>query len=238
MKAKGSNLITKLESPSLQTLARNLGHERRKHARVAYPARTTATLPSIRFQDQGIRIHDISEGGVCLLDEKDILGSNVGNEVLLHMLWHKDDSEPVRSRIVARGAHRRHIQFLDFSEKSAKRLREAMRAGLAAHGMNQALAPMAFGGPLIEALELWHAPTGETLVLREDVHRLAELRCLGHDYILFKRSWPKRADNLSQSIPVEEFFALILFVSNIPTPTPLVKNLLAELESVALEVHE
>lgn len=217
---------------NLQTMAHKLGVERRRSPRVRYPQSVTAGLPGVYLDDQGLRVSDVSVGGCCVLDPREILGCSIGVEVTLELRW-PDKRTSVRSRIVGRVDHRRHIQFLDLSAELQKKLSAGMSSGIRGTALRRGLKSETGGGPTLQAREIWNSLNGDTLTLEEGMHRLAEAVIEGHRYVFFKDAWP--VDSSQTPVPIERLNEIILFLTNIVLRGPAVEALLADLEKLAAE---
>jgi hypothetical protein len=104
-------------------IASSLGIERRLNYRIKYPERgAIGDLPWVSFAGHNFKIQNISTGGCCLLDPEEILGPAIGQDVKLSFHWQKD-SQDITSRIVSRVDSRRHIQFMNISDRNQGRIR-------------------------------------------------------------------------------------------------------------------
>lgn len=211
-------------------LAKRLGVERRFNPRVLCPKIPTALLPSIIFEGNFIQTHNISVGGCCLLDPNGYLGPAVGHDVHLVLRWSDGSAVSVHSRIISRVDHRRHIQFLNLPQERLKLIEQAIQPGVLGEGL-RVIYSGDCGGPTIQAREAWSSLKGDTLVIEDDVHRLAQVTLNGEIYVLFKESWPQKGQTPLTEI---EFASLILFLNNIPHPTDLLEAFIAHVEGMAM----
>src|SRR5665213_2425873 len=130
-KRKNSELRS---APSLQSVATELGIERRINVRCRYPQSVlVCKLPQIYFQDILLEVRDISVGGCCIWDPKENLGPMIGQDIELNIHW-STLVETVRARIVSRVDHRRHVQFLNLSTRRQSQLVKSMSYGVRALG--------------------------------------------------------------------------------------------------------
>lgn len=211
----------------VHTLASRLGVERRYSPRAKFPDQAAfVTLPTILFSGQIIRMRDLSVGGCCLWDSKELLGPQIGQDVLLTMRW-KDADEPVRARIVSRVDHRRHVQFLNLQSSRQDQIKSLIAPGIAGLDMRPSSLSVGSPGPILDAKEIWTSLKGDSLTIEEDVHRLAAAHINGLDLIILREAWPTTKEK-SPASP-REFEALLLFLANIPNPSQNVKALLEKL---------
>lgn len=216
-------------APTLQALATQLGVERRFNVRVRYPCSTqVCKLPEIYFQDQIIRVKDISVGGCCLLDPSQHLGPTIGNDIELNLHW-STAIETIRARIVASVDHNRHVQFLDLSKKRQTQLTKSMVHGVRGLSMTRHAASSELG-PSMQAAELWSSPLLDSVVLEDGVHRIAQIHLLGEQFAIFREAWPNKMPG--GRCTKAELEQMILFLTNIPLPSPQLNSLVKFLESL------
>lgn len=214
--------------PTLQALATQLGVERRVQARVRYPLQSrVCRLPEIHYQGHQMTVQNISVGGCCLLDPNEYLGPAIGHEIELHLHW-STTVEAVQARIVSRVDHRRHIQFLSLSQNRQVQLVKSMTAGVRALSMTRAAAATEIG-PSMHAAELWSSPLGDSLVLENDIHRIAQIHLLGEQFTLYREAWPSKS---GARCTRAEFENIVLFVANIGNPSAQVRGLQKYLEDL------
>lgn len=211
-------------------LARRLGVERRYSPRVICPKIPTALLPSIAYEGKSIQAHNISIGGLCLLDPNEYLGPAIGHDVNLILRWFDGSAVSVHSRIISRVDHRRHIQFLNLPQERMKLIEQAIQPGVLGEGMRVIYNGDA-DGPVMQAREAWSSLKGDTLIIEDDVHRLAQVTLNGESYTLFKESWPQKDQ---KPLTDFEFAELILFLINIPQPTDLLEAFIGHVEEMAM----
>ena len=222
---RGKGRASTLEQPSIQQLAKKLGIERRLSPRVRYPLTNLELLPSVHSDKFSLRIQDLSMGGCCLIDPKEVLGPSIGNDIRLQIRWENQISD-IDARVVSRVDHRRHIQFLNLSNGWQKRIRSTIEPGVRGASLRMAVNATAVG-PTLDAKEVWSAATGDCLILCSEVHRRASFNICGGIYNLFYEAWPTNKDG--QSINRGEFEALLLFLVNVVQPTQLIKEMIQDL---------
>jgi hypothetical protein len=213
----------------VRRLAKRLGVERRYSPRVLCPKIPTALLPAISFENRHFEVHNISVGGCCLLDPNGYLGPAVGHDVHLVLRWFDGSAVSVHSRIVSRVDHRRHIQFLNLPRERVKLIEQAIVPGILGEGM-RVVYTGDVGGPLMQAREAWNSLKGDSLVITDHVHRLAQITMNGQTFEVFKEAWPQKD---SKPLTEVEFANLILFLNNIPQPTDLLEAFIAHVEATA-----
>lgn len=211
-------------------LAKRLGVERRYSPRVLCPKIPTALLPMVKFEGHFIQAHNISVGGLCLLDPNGYLGPAIGHDVHLVLHWFDGSAVSVHSRIISRVDHRRHIQFLNLPQERMKLIEQAIQPGVLGEGLRVVYSGDP-NGPVMQAREAWSSLKGDTLIIEDDIHRLAQVTMNGEIYTLFKESWPQKNQKPLTDV---EFAALILFLNNIPQPTDLLEAFIAHVEEMAL----
>lgn len=206
--------------------AAKLGIERRLHVRVRYPLRALTTLPQASYQGRTLFVFDISAGGLCLLDPEDHLGPDAGQKVELTLRWPKIERR-VSCRLVSRVHDRRHIQFLDLESERAESIKRAIDDGVRGLAMKPVIVPVATRTPALAARELWNSVHGDSLSFFDDIHLLADATVNGKSFRIHKESWPAGAEG--KAATVEDVEGLLLFLANLPNPSPAVKNLLSQL---------
>lgn len=223
------------EGPSLQMLATRLGVERRKNLRVRYaPHLAVAKLPEISIEGSFLKIQDISVGGCCLLDPGELLGPSIGQDVELNLHW-PSATEITQCRIVSRVDYRRHIQFLNLPRYRRRQLERSMAPGIRGLSLRNHLFGLELGGPALHAAELWSSLLGDSVTLESDVHRIAQIHFENGQYLIYKESWPTKADGKKCSRA--EFEQLLLFLSNVPLASQGIRDLLEKLEELLIEAN-
>jgi hypothetical protein len=214
--------ISEKDISPVQSLAARLGVERRYSPRAKFPDQAAfVTMPAILFDNQVIRMRDLSIGGCCLWDHKELLGPSIGQEVVLTLRW-SDSEDQIRARIVSRVDHCRHIQFLDLPISRQEQIKVLIAPGIAGLEMRPANSGFV-DGLTVEAQEIWTSLKGDALTIEEDIHRLASAHILGEDIYVLREAWPITKDKSPASPRL--FEALLLFLANIPNPSKSVKNL-------------
>lgn len=219
------------EEPFVQLLASQLGVERRQNVRVNYPERTTACLPAISVKDRRLRVHDISVGGCCLIDQDDCLGPNVGIELTLQMAFPNQIDE-IRARLVGSVDKRRHIQFLNLAPARVDQLKAQMVFGIRALGV-KAVFKSAEAGPALHAREIWNSMQGDALIIEDGVHLRAHAEIAGEIFYFLKGARPQ--DRHQAPVSDAKLLSLVLFLANIKQQSADIKQLLTDLEEIILE---
>lgn len=219
------------ENSNVRELARELGVERRRNVRVLYPKLTTGPLPAITLGAQALQAHDLSVGGCCIQDPHEHLGKDVGNTLVL-TLHFPDSPVEVTSRLVGRVDHRRHIQFLDLPPARAAQLAHVITSGVGAAYL-KCTTRSEGQGAVLAAREIWSSLASDSLTITDDLHKAAQAVIDGRSILIHKNAWPTSADG--ERISREDMLGLILFVANIPRPSPAVLGLLESLEQLTLE---
>ena len=216
------------DHPSLiHTLASRLGVERRQNIRVKYPSRApVCRLPRIAYGGQYLAVRDISVGGCCVVDPQGVLGSAIGNGLELSVDW-STVVEQVQCRVVASVTDHRHVQFLDLKDHRRVLLARSMASGVRAISVRRH-APARVPGPDIQAAEMWSSIHGDSVTIERHEHRLAQIHLQDQLFYIFRDARPLKPDNESSSR--YEFEKLILFVSNILSPSPAILKLGRDLE--------
>jgi hypothetical protein len=210
-------------------LAGQLGVERRYAVRILYPQNYCTLLPTVYFNGSSLKVHDISVGGCCLLDPGEVLGASVGNDVHLVLRW-KDGGISVHGRIVSRVDHNRHIQFSNLPKARAEELKIAISFGTRAQTVRSSMETVE-QGPALQAREIWSSVHGDSVIIEDHIHRLAQITISGALYTLYKHAWPVKA--VSTPLTRDELAGLIVFLCNIPQPTELLSALVAHVETMA-----
>jgi hypothetical protein len=210
------------DGSSLLNLASRLGVERRQMVRVRYPILSKVSeLPQIAFKNEIFNILDISVGGCCLFDPRELLGPDIGNDVELTLVWN-GKIEAIKARIVSRVDDRRHIQFMNFNAGHVCKLKDAMTFGVRGQSLRPSV-PATQTEILIEADEIWTSLHGDSVIFENHVLRLAQIHIAGHQYHIFQQAWPTFANG--KPVKALELERLVLFMTNVAQPSPRLKNL-------------
>lgn len=221
-------------SSNLLRLATQLGVERRLNARVRYPRLPVCKLPEAAHRGMLLELHDISAGGCCLFDPEEVLGPQIGQEIELELRW-TTGNEKVRARIVGRVNDRRHIQFLDLTPTRQSQLRRYMTAGVRGGAIRRHGNALGHDIPPLMAAEIWSSFHGDSLIVENDEHRLAQIQLFDESFLIFKDAWPARGPERTPCTKIE-LEQLVLFVVNIPQPSGGVSRLRETLEAL-LPLH-
>ncbi len=215
---------------STHSLAKHLGVERRANPRIKLPLNAAfATLPSFLFSGQLLKLHDLSLGGCCLLDPKEVLGVSIGQEVVLVLRWPWGD-EDLACRIVGRVHDRRHIQFLNMPFERQEKIKALIAPGLAGLHLRQ-VDLESDHGPVLNAHELWTSVHGESIIFREDHRQTAVIHLQQENLILTTQGWPSLDDG-SLASP-RQFEGLLLFLANVPNATPKLQSLVSRMIKIS-----
>ncbi len=215
----------------VQSYASKLGIERRQSVRVRYPEPYLSSLPSVFYGEKKLRVNDMSVGGCCLIDEQEHLGPSAGVEVQLRLIW-PEGERVVRARIVAYVHIRRHIQFLDPAPEMVQAIKSALAPGVLGLTMKPLIEREA-GQLALHASEVWTSMNGESLVFLDDIHVAAELHLQGHDFRFMRDAWPVTRKN-QPATPLETE-NIIVFLENIPQPSPAILSLKSQLQTLNSE---
>lgn len=219
------------DDSSIQQLAGKLGIERRRAVRVRYPQVTPARLPRAFFNGAEIVLLDISVGGCCAHDAAETLGTRVGIKTEMSLVWNDGKTDTIRVRLVTKVDRRMHIQFLDLPPAREELIRNLIVPGARGHWVKHNVAEAQ--NVKLVAKEMWSSSYGDSVIIEEDVHRLAQISLSGINYRLFREAWPVKgaATPLSPS----EVDDLALFLCNIPLPSDWLKALSTHVELLLRE---
>jgi len=215
----------------VQNYAAQLGIERRRNTRILYPHQNLSCLPSIFYGSRSIKIHDISAGGVCLIDKEDHLGPHAGQDLELRLIW-PDCERVVKCRMVSRVDVRRHIQFLDLEGDRAEAIKRAIVPGVAGQTMKP-LVGETDPSVQLQAREVWNSTQGDTLTFTHDVHVLAEMTVNTKAYRFFRDSWPVDSEN--KPATSSEVERILIFLVNCPRPSAAIRDLHSLVQSLYFE---
>lgn len=213
---------------SVTQLATWLGVERRYAVRIRSPHVPVSLIPTVSFADHALKVHDISVGGCCLIDTNEVLGASVGNDVHLILSW-PDGSVSVHGRIVTRVDDKRHIQFLNLPVARLAQIKAAVEVGTRAQSLRASLETVE-KGPTLAAREIWSSVHGDSVIIEDDIHRIARITFQRREYIFYKQAWPVKESNVP--LTPEELGTLIVFLRNVKQPTDLFDALTAHIEAM------
>ena len=214
--------------------AKNLGLERRQNFRIHYPERgAVGDLPWVSFAGHNFKIQNISVGGCCLFDPDEILGPAVGQSLTLSFHW-KTDSQDVQSRIVSRVDSKRHIQFLNFSDRNQNRVRKHIEPAVRG-GTLRRVESGTSSNLKVEACELWISLVEDSVTLFDHPHLAGSILYRGQDHLCYRKAFPVFGNDRKRIVSLELYDDLILFLANVPNPTPVMRQFAAELCLVGQE---
>lgn len=202
---------------NLQELAGQLGVERRRAIRVRYPSIGGLRLPRLANGGAGIDLFDISTGGCCALDPAEILGTKVGIKSEVQLTWNDGKTETVGVRIVSRVDQRVHIQFLNLAASREEQIKSLIVTGARGQWVKMHHKDERTAQVHVQAKELWSSPYGDSVVICEDVHKLAQVTVYGIEHTFYREAWPVKTKDTPLS--VAEVDDLSLFLCNIPAPS-------------------
>jgi hypothetical protein len=216
-----------------QRLAVDNGIDRRKAARIHYPEQgALGDLPEIHYLGHPMRIHDISLGGTCLIDDLDFLQGNAGNNITLDLVW-RDLSVPQACLIVAVGFNKRHIRFLDLDTQSYVRLTLLLKPGYLGMRMRRLNLDGAHHIQ-VGAEEMWVGTSGEAITAfpRIDANfPLGEITLYGRTVLIYEKAPPLYKQQYSDGLPGQRIreallHDLLIFAVNVRNPTETLKELI------------
>ena len=217
--------------PSIHEMAGHLGIERRRALRVRYPRAACRRLPRFFVGATRLGVHDLSLGGCCALDPEIALGGKVGVKSALTAVWPDGEGEEIAIRIISRVDQRVHIQFLGLSPAREEQIRLAITCGARGQWLRQHRQPEGEGRILLAAREMWSSSYGDAVVIKDDVHLLAQITLFGVGYDLYRAARPVKRGSVPLSL--DEIEDLALFLCNIPQPSDWLSALVAHIELLA-----
>lgn len=212
-------------------MARAHGIDRRRHARIKLPTVTAAIYPVLTYNGNPLPFVDVSIGGACVQDPKEILSPEIGHVVRLELLW-PNGKEPLLARVVAASQHvRRHLHFQNLSASSLDRLSTLVRMGTSGQKMRQVTltnGPVQWG-----AIELWTGLNGDSLTFFDTSEKLSDLSTCAMNLSLFV-TLPPRIGHVSDPTRTRparggEVADCLVCLVNIPEPSPRVARLIETL---------
>lgn len=212
--------LKRQKSPeSLYEMAQQLHLERRLHPRVRLPlSQDSYCGPIARVDGQIIRIGDISEGGVCLIDNDDVLRSKIGQKFVVDFECTHENSivqSKVESKLVGSNLNKKHIQFESTQNAFVSSIRPWINTGLRAIWMKDFASLQTENSPARFKL-FWGSILEDSFVSSTDPRWEFELYLKGHRYCISMATWPSHFEEKVRVSPVE-FDHLITFFSNIDT---------------------
>lgn len=220
-KWKRNNPYEMIEMASMVNL------ERRQNFRIRYPERgALGDLPSATFAGHTLKLMNISIGGCCIWDPDELLGPDIGKELTIVFHW-KKDSHNVRCRIASRVDGRRHIQFMNISEKLQARVRQYIEPAYRGAALRKL--ETADSKQTIDACEIWISVMEDSVTLFEHPHLLGSVLYRSTDYLCYRRAFPVYGNDRKRVVAPDFFESMILFLANIPNPSPALSQFLAEL---------
>ena len=197
--------------PDLYEMAQMLKLERRLHPRVKLPLQSWPDFSGPRAEWDGhfLPLHDISEGGACLDDAKDVLGSKIGKELSL-ILHIGDQRFEVPSRVVSTNISKRHVQFQSAVLGLREAIREWVQLGLRGQWIKQLNPNERKTLPI-----LWASIYNDSLSLSEDPRWQYVLGLEDGSYSLSADFWPVNSGDL-KPVSVSTFDKILATLENLP----------------------
>lgn len=237
-------------SEGMHELAFRYGMDRRRHPRVSFPQSTSPELPRFIYQGKVFQIHDLSRGGVCLLDPDDEFRLEVGFED--ESFWVEGDfREKLSLQLVGVSYQKKHLEFTRISPGLVDRIEAFIEPGIWGQKMHRSvLSPSAHLET--SAVELWLGVNGSNLVFHSDPHFVASL--LSPKASLNKNSKQLSVDFYRGSLPVygasapkqlkgkvltpEDRLKALFFLLNFPVLSHRILNLIQEWQEFEKEKRE
>lgn len=220
-------------SSSIQKMAAESGINRRKNARILYPnTNFSAKLPQIIYNSQPEKAVDISLGGVCLLNDKNQFGLEIGETVELAFRWLNEKDMNLNAKIVGQSYNKVHFQFQDLATDIYVKLSINLKSGMVGRKFQQS---MLNENVAIQAdyTELWVGLNSERLVFYNNETCYAELSYFGTTVRFYKDKKPEMFNK--QGDPMEfggkHLSDSLILLANIPSPSKAVKELISILEN-------
>lgn len=195
----------------LYEMAQRLNLERRLHPRVKLPRFASEDFcgPKVFFESHFIQLVDMSEGGVCLLDQEERVQARAGNDFNLTVSV-GDHQDQVECRMVAMNLARRHVQFLNPPHQLILLLRDWIQTALRGQWLKVMSSPSAHKNQPI----LWTSIYDDNLIWSQDPRWKYQL-CVGEQNLnLSPNLRPVRSDTL-KPISMEEYDRLLIFLENL-----------------------
>lgn len=226
---KRENGVGTTDTPtSIQKLVSFNALNRRKNIRIHYPhLGAMGPYPRIYYKDHEVVISNISVGGILIIDDTESFGSNVGDMVILQLVW-PEETIKIRARIVGANMKRRHIQFVDFNAAAFLKISRLVKPAY----QGSRFYKIHDESGKLNAREVWVGPTQESLIF-PNFGFFAEL-LFNQKRIIFERGRPTRYAETEDPIAPEQLDDILVLLSNIPSLTNLVRELV---EMIEIELH-
>lgn len=210
---------------SIQKLVNYNSLNKRKNLRIKYPHfGAVGNYPRVFYKDTEMIVANVSVGGMMVIDDTEIFGTDVGELILLNLVW-DDLSTKVRTRIVGANLQRRHLQFVDFNAQAFLRITNLSKPaylGTRFHRVQDDVGQL-------QALELWVGPTNETLVFNNE-GPFAELT-INSDKFSFSKDSPIVSTKTNGTVHHSVLCDIVALLANFPESTQRVKDLTEFIET-------
>lgn len=212
--------------PSIHKLVDENSLNRRKNFRIRYPhIGAIGPYPSVYYKNKEMNVGNISVGGLLIIDDQEVLGTTVGETVILELNW-EDFRSKIRCRIVGANLQRRHLQFVDFDPQAFLKVSRLLRP---AHLGTRFHRVLDSSGQL-EAHELWIGPSNESLAFLKSENEAA-LSYDNNTIIISPHSYP-HYEKTMKAIPLETLYDIFVLVANLPEPSKNVKRLIETIDPI------
>lgn len=219
----------------MQKMAIRGGIDRRRNARICYPALgPVGKLPYAFVGADYTPVIDISVGGICLIDQGKHSRALIGTEQKLQLKWRDGYVAEVEARIAGASFRKRHIQFTHLPEEAFLRINVDLHVGHLGRRLRQRASHLSESQINLDAQEIWSGVTGELLTIYPGPGLRAELKLFNHDILLKEGQLPTycKSDQQvtkGQRVSQEMLGDIILFLANVERPSTLVNDLIRDL---------
>lgn len=220
-------------SVSIQKMAAENGINRRKNARIIYPhSNYSAKLPQVIVNGTPEIPVDISLGGVCVLNDKNQFGLKTGDEIEIAFRWLNEPDQTAKAVVVGQSYNKVHLKFDQLPTEIYVKLSINLKSGMIGRKFQQSFLNE---NDHIQAeyAELWVGLNNEKLVFFEEDSVSSELSYFGITTHFFNDKKPTVVNKQGHSIEFSsgQLSDSIILLTNIPSPSRKVKELLSVLEN-------
>lgn len=219
-------------SSSIQKMAAESGINRRKNARVLYPASNfSARLPQFFYLGTPQQAIDLSLGGVCLLNSTNQFGTDTGREVTLALSWLGEKRHEIKAKIVGHSFQKAHFQFIDLPTEIYVKMSLNLKSAMIGRKFQKA-----FLQPnqqlQLEMTELWVGLNGEKIVLGSEPGLVAEVSFSQLQYKFFAHGHIQVFSRNGEGLPLSDglYSDCLILLCNIPHPSKNLTHLIKLLE--------
>jgi hypothetical protein len=226
-------------STSIQKMAAQNRVNRRKITRILYPhANFSTRVPQFFYQNKAQKASDLSLGGVCLVNDSDQFGLQIGSDVELQLAWMGEERISIFAKAVAQSFQKTHFQFLNLPTEIYVKMSLNLKSGMSGRKFQRSL--LNDSGPMQTNIrELWIGLNDDKVITSIEPGLKAEITFYHLVFKVYTNNKVEAFQRSGQSMPLNGGLLTncLLLLCNIPSPSSAILGLEKTLESRTTRVQ-